>query len=365
MSIFVSYAKEDFESAELIFHFLDKNNLDPWLDEFSLVAGENWEIAIESAIENSRFFIVLISTTSVTKTGVVQKELKFALKRLELFPESNIFVIPVRIEECFVNNRTLRQLHYIDMFPNWQSGEDKILAAIHKFHYQDKNERNKKNMEILLTLAEIESKKVLKEGWTNLMIHAFEGEINLVQFWVDNGADVNARNNSGDTALTLAFCKNKTDVADCLLKNGINIDDDRLYHGWSYLRWAVYHEAFEDGGVEMVKLILDYGANADEIDESSGYFSALHEAASMGSLDVVKLLINRGVKIDRANKNGETALLKAAGFSHIDVIRFLLESDADFFHKNNEGKDVLDIARQDIDDYGEGLVEYLTQWEKT
>ena len=70
------------------------------MDTERLLPGQLWEHAIEKAIEESRFFIAVLSTKSVDKIGIVQKELKKALSILERHPEKDVLLIPVRIEEC-------------------------------------------------------------------------------------------------------------------------------------------------------------------------------------------------------------------------------------------------------------------------
>ncbi len=361
MSIFISYAKEDGADAESIYRFLKKMGLNPWMDKYSIIAGENWELAIETAIDNCRFFIAIISSTSTKKIGVVQKELKLAKDRLDHFPESEIFIIPVRVDDCHVGDRGLRKLHWIDMFPNWEDGLDRMYSTITRNHIKDQPENTINNINFLLAIAEVESKKVHDGGWTNLMISSFKGETELVEFWVNNGADIDAMKNDGDTALSLAICGNSLEAADSLLRNGADINLKTQYN-WSYLKWAVFEASCEDCGIEMVQIILDHGAKINELDEAGD--TALNEAASLGMLDIVKLLIERGAKVDVPNNEGETALLQTARYSYVDVVKYLLESGANYYHKNYKGNSALDIAKEEGEDYGEGMVEFLTKWQE-
>jgi hypothetical protein len=136
LRVFISYAREDTEAANRLYNDLKMAGLEPWLDTQSLLAGQNWKIAIRDAIKNSRYFIPLLSSNSVEKVGYVQKELKEALEVLDEFPKSKIFVIPVRINECKVNDDKLRELHIVDLFLNWSEGIAKILRSV---GVEDKN----------------------------------------------------------------------------------------------------------------------------------------------------------------------------------------------------------------------------------
>jgi hypothetical protein len=41
-----------------------------------------------------------------------------------------IFFIPIRLENCVVPGRISKQLQYIDLFPDWQVGMNKVLAVM-------------------------------------------------------------------------------------------------------------------------------------------------------------------------------------------------------------------------------------------
>jgi hypothetical protein len=90
--VFISYAREDYVAAGRLYEDLKRAGLTPWLDKESLIAGQNWKIAIKNAIKKSRYFIPIFSSNSVAKRGYVQKEFKYALEVLDEFPESEIFV---------------------------------------------------------------------------------------------------------------------------------------------------------------------------------------------------------------------------------------------------------------------------------
>jgi putative methionine-R-sulfoxide reductase with GAF domain len=131
--IFISYAKEDREHARKLYERLRAESFDPWLDEESLLVGQDWQYYIPAEIEKSDFFIALLSTRSAEKTGYVQKEIRKALAHLEKLPPGKIFVLPVRVEECQVFHPALEALHYVNMFPtedDWQKGFQQICSAI-------------------------------------------------------------------------------------------------------------------------------------------------------------------------------------------------------------------------------------------
>jgi hypothetical protein len=98
--IFLSYAQEDFESARRLFNDLKALGVNIWFDKESLLPGQNWRVAITGAIKRSRYFLAVLSGNSVTKKGYVQKEMKHALEVVDEYPETEIFLIPVRLNAC-------------------------------------------------------------------------------------------------------------------------------------------------------------------------------------------------------------------------------------------------------------------------
>ncbi len=78
------------------------------------------------------------------------------------------------------------------------------------------------------------------------------------------------------------------------------------------------------GRVSQVKAILDSGEDSNILD-SDGY-SALHAAAENGHLDVVKLLIEHGADIHY--KSEYTALELAKMADHNEIVKYLLTKGA-------------------------------------
>jgi hypothetical protein len=132
VQVFISYAHEDKEKARRLYSELRNAGVNPWFDEDSLSPGERWESEIRKGIKNSRYFIPLLSRNSVMKKGYVQKELKSALDILDEIRESDIYIMPVRLDEIEVSDlpRKLAHIHIEDLFPDWNRGVEKILKAI-------------------------------------------------------------------------------------------------------------------------------------------------------------------------------------------------------------------------------------------
>jgi hypothetical protein len=125
--IFLSYARPDQEKVEAIYERLSDAGFNPWMDTKDILPGEQWEVSILKAIQDSNFFLIFLSAKSISKRGFLQKEVKDALDILDQMLESDIYLIPVRLENCEVPER-LRHLQWVDLFE--PDGWERLIRAI-------------------------------------------------------------------------------------------------------------------------------------------------------------------------------------------------------------------------------------------
>jgi len=127
--IFICYAREDFDYAMRLFDDLERSGVSPWLDKENLLGGEKWELIIKHAITSSSYVLILLSERAITKRGFIHKEIKHALEVSEEFPESAIFIIPIRLEKCEPPSR-LNVLQWVDLFPDYEAGFKRLLKVL-------------------------------------------------------------------------------------------------------------------------------------------------------------------------------------------------------------------------------------------
>jgi hypothetical protein len=117
LRVFLCHASQDKPIVrELYQRLLAESWIDPWLDAERLLPGQDWNLEIEKAVESSDAVIVLVSTTSVSKEGYVQKELRQVLRMAEEKLEGAIFILPVRLDDCGIP-RQIRDIQFLDYFP--------------------------------------------------------------------------------------------------------------------------------------------------------------------------------------------------------------------------------------------------------
>lgn len=124
---FLCYAKDDKPQVRSLYDRLITSEVSVWFDEENLMPGQNWQQEIPKAVKSSDVFIVCLSKKSIDKEGYIQKEIKFALEIADEKPEREIYIIPVRLEECEIPER-FKKIHWTDFFE--ESGYDKLLRTL-------------------------------------------------------------------------------------------------------------------------------------------------------------------------------------------------------------------------------------------
>ena len=128
--VFLAYGKEDAATVRRISNTLEAVGFSPWMDERNLLPGQNWPRAVESAIENSDFFLACYSENSVNKKGGFQAEIRYALACARQVPLEEIFIVPVRLTPCRVPRSIQRQWQYVDLFPDWIEGLTRLVSML-------------------------------------------------------------------------------------------------------------------------------------------------------------------------------------------------------------------------------------------
>lgn len=152
---------------------------------------------------------------------------------------------------------------------------------------------------------------------TALALGAESGYMEIMEFLIDKGADMNVKDGRGMTALIRAVVLERPDVMKFLIKKGADVNA-RDKKGKTALMYAVDRKPVNR---EVVKLLVDKGADLNAGDNDG--MTALMEAAKRGNLDAVKLLIDRGADVNVKDKYGRTPLSYAFTKGKTAVAQYL------------------------------------------
>ncbi|HEY7569182.1 MAG TPA: ankyrin repeat domain-containing protein [Gemmatimonadaceae bacterium] len=138
------------------------------------------------------------------------------------------------------------------------------------------------------------------------------------------GAEVNAAQGDGMTALHWAAMHNDAELARMLLYAGARKDAATRNGTYTPL-----HLAARTGSAAVVKALLDAGADANTATTSGGA-TPLHLAAAQGNTETISALLDHGAQVNaKEGAWGQTPLMWAAAYNRLAALELLLARGAD------------------------------------
>lgn len=133
---------------------------------------------------------------------------------------------------------------------------------------------------------------------TPLISAALAGHLAVVQSLIEKGADIQARNDRGLTPLHAAAYGGHSDIVRLLIANGAIVNDAQ-----NPFKITPLHAAAEENRIEVVEVLIDAEANVNET-EVNGY-TPLSRAGFREHWDIVTALLGAGASCQSSDKVGD------------------------------------------------------------
>ncbi|KAI9892925.1 MAG: hypothetical protein M1814_001084 [Vezdaea aestivalis] len=163
----------------------------------------------------------------------------------------------------------------------------------------------------------------IREKWRNgTYVCNFFRTKGTAKLLLERGADIEAKDNDGRTALIKAAEKGWTDLAQLLLDKGANIKAYDKTGKTTLLHAATGPDWPSPSDLEfLVVLLLEEGAEIEAQDNDG--CTALIRTVENGWVELTQLLLDKGAKLRAHDKTGRTALSIAAGKRDGEILSIL------------------------------------------
>jgi DNA-binding NtrC family response regulator/ankyrin repeat protein len=243
----------------------------------------------------------------------------------------------------------------------------------------------KKALSLLQNGSDIDMRD--EAGTTALMEAAKYGHLDLATVLLDHGADVNAQQRVGITALMLAAAHGHSAIVVLLADWGAQIDAvDK--QGSTALMWAsawgqpdCVQALLENSAgvnwtradgttplmraakyrkINVLRILVNHGAEVNAQDGNGT--TPLMWASVTGDSGIVQELVQAGAQVDQCDRDGTTALIRAAAKGHCDSVSILLAAGADPYAKDKRGRTPLSLSA--VSGHEE-VVRGLLEWQRS
>ena len=175
--------------------------------------------------------------------------------------------------------------------------------------------------------AEIPPSQTNSKGNNLLTLAAATGCRPICEALIKRGAQVNLQNGEYGSALAMAAWRGETEIVKYLIEQGADVN--------LLLQTGHYGSAFAVaawwGETETVKYLIEQGADVNLLLQAGDYGSALAAAAWRGKTETVKYLVKQGADVNLLLQTGDygSALAAAARGGRTEIVKYLVEQGTD------------------------------------
>ncbi len=188
-----------------------------------------------------------------------------------------------------------------------------------------------------------------------------DGESGKVEQMIERDADLmNARNESGMSAVVVATYYGHPKIADYLISRGAKLnlfeaamsgevdvvkrlvrENPAIVDFYSSDGFTALHLASFFGSKEIVQFLIRNGANVNAVAKNMMKVMPLHSAVARSQFEISELLVSNGADVNAAQKGGISPLHEASQNGNLEIAKLLLRNGADINAKAGDGRTAL------------------------
>ncbi len=136
-NVFISYVRDDQNAVDLLTAELRREGIHVWLDREDICPGQFWEDALKDAIRQGSFFLACFSEAFNNRHDTyMNDEIRIACEETRSQNQYSGWIIPLMLSKCnipdieIVAGRNLKDIQWIDLSNDWNSGIWKLLQVV-------------------------------------------------------------------------------------------------------------------------------------------------------------------------------------------------------------------------------------------
>ncbi|XP_063904795.1 uncharacterized protein LOC135123848 [Zophobas morio] len=276
------------------------------------------------------------------ETKEYSKALLFLLDKCEILEEDFLHITPLawaRESQSLGAELELLQSRKLHLEGSYsRSDEINILffAALHGYVEAFKMIVNKQLFSFFSIFKKQVNFIVEFDGSTPLIIASRRGQVTVVEYFVECGAEINRADKYGRTPLFAASSQGHEKIVECLVRCGAEIN-----RGDNDGRTPLF-AASSQGHEKIVEYLVRCGAEISRADNDGR--TPLYAASLEGYEKIVQCLVKCGANIDRTDVYGMTPLYAASSQGHEKIVEFLVRCRAEINRADKHGRTPLFAA---------------------
>ncbi len=177
------------------------------------------------------------------------------------------------------------------------------------------------------------SKVLSQKDFNQLLLHAAQvGNVSKAQELLEYGADIETQDDHKYTPLLLASENGRSEIVKLLIDAGANKEAQMpANYRSNHSKYSSLHFAAKNGHTHTAQILIKAGVNIET--QASKDYRALHLACQNGHTEIVELLLNEGADQEARIKDGGyrgyyTPLHFACSYGRYNVVKLLIQKRA-------------------------------------